>query len=120
MTLQKKVAERIYQAFCNAGPTAVDDLPTSFHFLTINIAPAKTRASTKPDKTMIAIVLKPIPWLLLAKIAVTGSPPALALGTPSTMSPYGEEGVPEAKLTSSNIMERVKKLLFQRNISLPG
>ena len=94
----------------NAGPTAVDGIPTLFHCMTINIAPAKTRASTKPDRTMIAIVLKSIPWLLLAKFAVSGSPLVLSVGAPSTMSSFGEEeGIPEAKSTSSKRTESKKK-----------
>jgi hypothetical protein len=92
-----------------AGPTALDDFPIFFHFTIIEIAPTKTRMRTKPDNAIIAIVLKPIPWLLLAKVVALigiGRPP----GASPVTSPFGEEeGIPEARLRSSNFEIKQKK-----------
>lgn len=92
-----------------AGPTALDDLPIFFHFTIIDIAPTKTRMRTKPDNAMIAIVLKPIPSLLLAKVALIGigKPP----GASTVTAPFGEEeGIPEARLRNSNFEMKQKKV----------
>ena len=82
----------------NAGPTALDGLPTFLHFMKTEIAPSKTNRSTNAERPIMVMVLTFILWFLFPKLAVIGRFLALTIGPLPSPAPYGgEDGIPDNK-----------------------